>query len=128
LRTTGDVCAQVRRGPDEEYIRNGHHPPVFDWDNDFVLTAAAVQDCLAAMNMKTISQSHYLPVMASADYFLFTNMKAELMVISVMQEPFQKTWDGVLITISKDDFVTALQRWKEGGKNWFWNGVGNAKK
>jgi hypothetical protein len=53
------------------------------------------------MNMKTISQSPYSPVMAPADYFLFTNMKAELAVISVMQEPFQKTWDGVLITISK---------------------------
>jgi hypothetical protein len=80
------------------------------------------------MNMKTISQSPYSPVMAPADYFLFTNMKAELAVISVAQEPFQKTWDGVLITISKDDFVTALRRWKEGGKNLFWNGGGNAKK
>jgi hypothetical protein len=108
--------------------KNGHRRPVFDWDNALVLTAATVQDYLAAMNMKTISQSPYSPVMAPADYFLYTSMKAELADISVAQEPFHKAWDGVLSTISEDGFVTALRRWKKGGKNWFWNGNGNAKK
>jgi hypothetical protein len=65
---------QVRRGLDKEDIRNGRHPPVFDWDNAFVLTAATVQDFLAAMNMKTISQSPYSLVMAPADCFLLTRV------------------------------------------------------
>jgi hypothetical protein len=79
------------------------------------------------MNMKTISQSPYSPVMAPANYFLFTTMKAELAVISVAQEPFQKTWDVVLITISKDDFVTRYGGGRRVGKICFGTGVAMPK-
>jgi hypothetical protein len=46
-----------------------------------------VKDYLAAMNVKTISQSPYLPVTATADCFLLTRVKAELAAISIKQDP-----------------------------------------
>jgi hypothetical protein len=48
--------------------------------------------------------------MAPADYFLFPRVNTELGVISVMQESFKKTWDGVARTIAKDDFTAAFRR------------------
>jgi hypothetical protein len=71
-----------------------------------------VLDCLAAMNTKTMSPTPYSPVIATADYFLFTNMKVELAAISKTQETFHKAWDGVQRTVAKWDFVTAFRRWK----------------
>jgi hypothetical protein len=51
--------------------------------------------------------------MVKAEYFLLPRVKAELAAISVMQESFQKTWDGVAGTITKEDFTTAFRRWKD---------------
>jgi hypothetical protein len=62
----------------------------------FVLTADTVLDYLAAMNIKTISQPPYSPVMETADYFLFTIVKAELAAIFITQEPFQGLGWGTL--------------------------------
>jgi hypothetical protein len=42
----------------------------------------------------------YFPVMVSVDHFLFPRVKAEIAAISLMQQTFQKTWDGVLRTIA----------------------------
>jgi hypothetical protein len=53
------------------------------------------------MNTTTMSPTPYSPVIAPADYFLFTSMKAELAAISKTQETFHKTWDGVLWTVAK---------------------------
>jgi hypothetical protein len=54
-----------------------------------------VQDCLAAINIKTIMESPYMLVMAPAVCFLFERVKAELAVIAVMRKSLQMTWDGV---------------------------------
>jgi hypothetical protein len=43
------------------------------------------------MNIKTIAQPSYSPVMLPLDRFLFLRVKAELMVTSMMQETFKKT-------------------------------------
>jgi histone-lysine N-methyltransferase SETMAR len=72
-----------------------------------------VQDYLAAKSIKTILHPPYSPDLAPADYFLFPRVKAELAGISMTQDTFQKKWDGVLRTISKDDFAAAFRRWKE---------------
>jgi hypothetical protein len=69
-----------------------------------------VQDCLAAINIRTILQSPDLLVMAPADCFLFARVKSELAAISVTQEPLQMTWDGVQWTIAEEDVVAALRR------------------
>jgi hypothetical protein len=70
-------------------------------------------DYLAAMSTKIIWQLLYPLEMVKAGYFLLPRVKAELAVISVMQEILQKTWDGVARTIAKEDFTTAFRRWKE---------------
>jgi hypothetical protein len=46
-------------------------------------------------------------------------VKPELAAISIMQETFQKAWDGGLWTIAKEDFVAAFQWWKEPCKECF---------
>jgi hypothetical protein len=74
---------------------------------------AALRDCLAAMNIKTIAQLAYSPAMVPVDYFLFPRGKAELAAISVTQETFHKTWDGVMRIIAKEDFIAAFRRWME---------------
>jgi hypothetical protein len=51
--------------------------------------------------------------MVTVDYFLFTWMKIELLVISVTQESSKKNWDGVARTIAKEDFTMAFGRWQE---------------
>jgi hypothetical protein len=96
--------------------------------NALLLTDTTVQDCMAAMNMKTISQLTYSLVMAPTDYFLLTRMKAELVAISVTQQPLQKTWDGVLRTIAEEDWVAALRRWKEPWKKCVWIDGDNVEK
>jgi hypothetical protein len=72
-----------------------------------------VHDCLAAMDVKNIAQLAYSPAMVSVDYFLFPRGKAELATISMTQETFHKTWDGVMRIIAKEDFIAASRRWKE---------------
>jgi hypothetical protein len=52
--------------------------------------------------------------MVPAEYFLFPRVKTELVVISLMQESFKETWDGVTRTIARDYFTAAFRRWKEG--------------
>jgi hypothetical protein len=51
--------------------------------------------------------------MVKAGYFLLPRVKAELAVISVTQESFKETLDGVARTISKEDFTMAFRQWKE---------------
>jgi hypothetical protein len=46
--------------------------------------------------------------MVPVDYFLFPGVKRELGVISVMQESFKESWDGVARTIAKDDFTAGF--------------------
>jgi hypothetical protein len=48
--------------------------------------------------------------MVPVDYFLFPRVKRELGVISVMQESFKESWDGVARTIAKDDFTAAFRQ------------------
>jgi hypothetical protein len=87
-----------------------------------------VQDYLTAMNTKTTIHWLYLLDMVPVDYFLFPNVKAELGVISLMQESFKETWDGVTRTIAKDDFTAAFRRWKEGYEKCDRIGSDNVKK
>jgi hypothetical protein len=66
--------------------------------------------------------------MVSVDHFLLPRTKAELSAISVMQGTFQKTWDGVLRTIAKEDIMAVFRRWKELRKKCVWIEGGFVKK
>jgi hypothetical protein len=48
--------------------------------------------------------------MVPVDYFLFPRMKAGLAVISMTQETFQQTRDGVMRVIAKGDIIAAFRR------------------
>jgi hypothetical protein len=80
------------------------------------------------MNTKTIIHLLYLLDLVPGDYFLFPKLKTELGVISLTQESFNETWDGVARTIAKDDFTAAFRRWKEKYEKCDRIGSGNGKK
>jgi hypothetical protein len=40
-------------------------------------------------------------------------VKTELAGLSLKQETFQKSWEGVIRTILKEDFAAAFRRWME---------------
>ncbi len=82
-------------------------------DNATVHAAATVQDYLAAKGIKTIRHPPYSPDLASADFFLFPKVKSELAGLSLTQGTFQKTWDGVIRKIAKDEFAAAFRWWME---------------
>ncbi len=83
------------------------------WDNVPVHTAAMVQEYLAAKGVKTLRHPPYSPDLAPADFFLFPRVKTELAGFSLKQETFQKSWEGVVRTIPKEDFAAAFRRWME---------------
>jgi histone-lysine N-methyltransferase SETMAR len=78
------------------------------WDNAPVHTAATVQEYLAAKGVKTLRHPPYSPDLAPADFFLFPRVKSELAGLSLKQETFQKSWEGVVRTIPKEDFAAAF--------------------
>jgi hypothetical protein len=84
----------------------------FFWDNTPAHTTVIMQNCRAAMNIKTIWHLANTPELVPVDCFLFPRVKAELADISVTHEAFQKAWDGVQRTIDKKGFAAAQRRWK----------------
>jgi hypothetical protein len=57
---------------------------------------------LVAKGLKMICHPPYLPDLTSADFFLFLNMNSELAGLSLSQDSFQKSWEGVNQTISRE--------------------------
>jgi hypothetical protein len=51
------------------------------------------------------------PDLALANFFLFLRLKAELAGLTLIQETFKNTWEGVIRSIAKEDF--AFRHWKE---------------
>jgi hypothetical protein len=54
-----------------------------------------------------------LPDLAPADFFLIRRVKTELAGLSLKMETFQKSWEGIVRTIPKEDFAAAFRRWME---------------
>jgi hypothetical protein len=65
---------------------------------------------LAVKGVKTIRLLSYLPDLAPADFFLFLKAKSELAGLSLTQGSFQKTWAGVVLKITEEEFTAAFQR------------------
>jgi hypothetical protein len=110
FRVHQDSAVKVHKDCEDEEAGYGRRPLVFNWDRAPVLTAATVQDCLAAMNTNTFAQPPYSSDTVNVGYILFLRVKAELAAISWMRETFYKTWAGVLGAIAKEDFVATFRR------------------
>ncbi len=82
------------------------------WDNAPVHTAATVQ-YLEAKGVKMLHHPPYSPDLAPVNFFLFPRVKTELAGLSMNQETFQKSWEGVVRTILKEYFAAAFRRWME---------------
>ena len=85
----------------------------FDWDNALVHTAAVVRDWITAKGFVLLEHPPYSPDLAPADFFLFPKIKNQLAGRTLTQETFQKSWEGMVRTIGKDDFATAFWQWYE---------------
>ncbi len=58
---------------------------------------------------KTIHHPSDLPGFTPKDFFLCRSVKTELAILSLSQESFNMILDGAIQTITKDEFVYALQ-------------------
>ena len=83
------------------------------WDNTPVHAAKSVRDFLTKNNIQLLDHPPYSPDLAPADFFLFPKLKKELAGIIMTQEKFKNKWEGVLRTLSKDDFATAFKKWTD---------------
>jgi histone-lysine N-methyltransferase SETMAR len=86
---------------------------MFHWDNAPVHTAQKVQQFLAKKNIQVIPHPPYSPDLAPADYFLFPTLKRELAGQTLSLDEFKTKWEGVVRTLTKDDFARAFERWLE---------------
>jgi hypothetical protein len=59
---------------------------------------------------------------APMDFFLFPRLKSELAGLSMTQESFQESWNGVIRSIPQDDFAAAFLQWMEQSKKCGWMG------
>jgi histone-lysine N-methyltransferase SETMAR len=83
------------------------------WDNAPVHTAEVVQTFLAKNSIQLIPHPPYSPDLAPADFFLFPTLKKELSGLTLTFTEFKTMWEGVVRTITKDDFARAFVRWYE---------------
>jgi hypothetical protein len=54
----------------------------------------------------------YSPDLAPADFFLFPALMRELVGLILSLDKFKTKWEGVIRTLTKDDFTMAFQRWR----------------
>ena len=85
----------------------------FHWDTAPVHTAAVVRDWMAAKQILLLPHPPYLLDLAPADFFLFPKIKTQLAGLTLTQETFKKTWDGVTRTIAAPEYTTAFRQWYE---------------
>jgi hypothetical protein len=58
-----------------------------------------------------IEHPPYSPGLAHADFFLFPKVKKELAGLTLMRESFKEDWEGVVRTLSAEDFSEAFRQW-----------------
>ena len=90
------------------------------WENAPVHTAKSVHDFLNKNNIQLLDNPPNSSDLAPADFFLFPKLKRELAGITMMQEDFKNKLEGVLRTLSKDDFARAFTRWLEHFEKCIW--------
>jgi histone-lysine N-methyltransferase SETMAR len=68
-----------------------------------------VQAFLAKKSIQVLPHPPYSPDLAPADFFLFPELKRELAGLTLSQDEFKTKWEGVVRTLTKDNFATAFQ-------------------
>jgi hypothetical protein len=63
--------------------------------------------------MQLLPHPPYSPDLATADFLLFPTLKRELLSLILSLNEFKTKWEGVLRTMTKDDFTKEFQRWLE---------------
>jgi hypothetical protein len=74
-----------------------------------------VQSFLAKNSIQLIPHSPgpYSPDLTPTDFFLFLMLKKELSGLTLTFTEFKSMWEGVIRTITEDDFTRAFVRWLE---------------
>ncbi len=75
--------------------------------------AVVVKNWLAARAIQVLPHPPYLPALAPADFFLFRKVKEELAGLHLTQETLKSACEGVMRTITEDEFVVTFRRWFE---------------
>jgi hypothetical protein len=73
---------------------------------------------LATKGVKMICHPPYSPDLAPADVFLCRRKKSELAGLSLSQDSFPKSWEGVIRTIAPDEFTDTFRHWIERCENY----------
>ncbi len=74
-------------------------------DNAPVYTAASVVRLLAAKRVKTIPHLPICLILPTAGFVLFLRVKSELVGMSLAQDTFKSSWEGVIRIITEEDFA-----------------------
>ncbi len=74
-------------------------------DNTPVHTAASVVELLAAKRVKTIPHLPTCLILPTVDFVLFLRVKSELVGMSLAQDTFKSSWEGVIRIITVEDFA-----------------------
>jgi histone-lysine N-methyltransferase SETMAR len=98
------------------------------WDNTLVHTAASVQNYLTAKGVQMICHLPYSLDLAPSDFILFERVKSELAGLSMTQESFQKSGEGIIQSIPRDDFAEAFEQWMEQSEKCLWIGCDYVEK
>jgi histone-lysine N-methyltransferase SETMAR len=69
-----------------------------------------VQTFLAKNSIQLIPLPPYSPDLAPADFSLFPTLKKELSGLTLTFTEFKTMWEGVVRTLTKDDFARAFMR------------------
>ena len=89
---------------------------VFQWTNAPVHTAAVAKDWFAANAIPLLEHPPYSPDVTPVDFFLFPKVKEALAGNIIAADSVKNAWDGVTITIAKEAYAAAFQRWFERNK------------
>jgi hypothetical protein len=58
-----------------------------------------------------------LPDLTPADFFLFSRVKEKLTGLTLTQESFKNSWEGVVRSIAKEDYATAFSAERSGAES-----------
>jgi histone-lysine N-methyltransferase SETMAR len=83
---------------------------------------------LAKKKIQVIPHPPYSPDLAPVDYFLFPMLKRELAGLSMSLDEFKTKWEGVVRTLTEDDFARAFERWQHRCKKCISIGSGYVEK
>jgi hypothetical protein len=83
---------------------------------------------LASKGEKTVPHSPYLPDLAPADFFLFSRVKEKLAGLTLTQESFKNSWEGVVRSIAKKDYAAAFSADRSGAESAFGSAATMLKK